>query len=150
MKQNHQTQPRKPDPAKKIVSFLPYVLAVLLLLGIPLTRMHYRHLRERCTNEIVGTVTNLTHKPKKTQADIVVKTDGIFPSQTIRTTRAYHANMEEVQILYDPDDPETYYFAGQEQEEVPTCITFAVLAVLEIGFGILIRRVYRKSLAPKA
>ena len=128
---------------KKALLFSPIVLSVVFAVVFGFALKSHIHKMNSCTGTIVGTVTNYTSSTtykkgrthSKASADIVVKGDGVFPSQTIHTTSLYYAKQKEVTILYDPNDPDTYFFEGEQKDSLTLVILFAVLSAGEAAFA---------------
>ncbi len=144
----------KISTAKKVCLGITFALAVIFAAACFLAAKKYIRMKNNCTEEIYGRVTNsqveTTHRKGKSHtkasADIVVDGDGTFPTQTIHTTSVYFAKQESVLIYYDPNDPDEYYFYGGLREQMTLVILFGVISAGELALGAgLTRYTIRKS-----
>ena len=117
LKKQKQKQKNKPDRLKIGLIVFTFVLSAVFAVASGLFMKDHIHRKNHCTAEIVGEVTNVStwrtgsrrhHYHGK--ADVVVKSDGVFPSQTIHTTSYYIAKQKSVKIFYDPENTKEYYF----------------------------------------
>ena len=144
-----QKQKNKPDRLKIGLIVFTFVLSAVFAVASGLFMKDHIHRKNHCTAEIVGEVTNAKiwgrHHHYHGKADVVVKSDGVFPSQTIHTTSYYIAKQKSVKIFYDPENTKEYYFESNFADSRSLSILFAVLSVIELLFGIAITKAYLRS-----
>lgn len=127
-----------------IVSFL---LGVVFLIAFLYCGRNYLHKKINCTNTIYGTVTNAhiwksgsgRRSHHNGSADLVVETDGVFPSCTLPIDSYYYAQLDAVRIYYDPDDPKLYYLDRDLTDYAALVVVWGVfcgLFFLLFGFGL--------------
>ena len=152
LKKQKQKQKNKPDRLKIGLIVFTFVLSAVFAVASGLFLKDHIHRKNHCTAEIVGEITNAStwrtggrrHKYHG-KADVVVKSDGVFPSQTIHTTSYYIAKQKSVKIFYDPENTKEYYFESKFADSRSLSILFAVLSVIELLFGIAITKAYLRS-----
>ena len=144
-----QKQKNKPDRLKIGLIVFTFVLSAVFAVASGLFMKDHIHRKNHCTAEIVGEVTNAKiwgrHHHYHGKADVVVKSDGVFPSQTIHTTSYYIAKQKSVKIFYDPENTKEYYFESNIEDSRSLSIICAVLSVIELLFGIAITKAYLRS-----
>ena len=149
LKKQKQKQKNKPDRLKIGLIVFTFVLSAVFAVASGLFMKDHIHRKNHCTAEIVGEVTNAKiwgrHHHYQGKADVVVKSDGVFPSQTIHTTYYYIAKQKSVNIFYDPENTKEYYFESNFADSRSLSILFAVLSVIELLFGIAITKAYLRS-----
>ena len=146
-----QKQKNKPDRLKIGLIVFTFVLSAVFAVASGLFMKDHIHRKNHCTAEIVGEITNAStwrtgrRRRYHGKADVVVKSDGVFPSQTIHTTSYYIAKQKSVKIFYDPENTKEYYFESNFADSRSLSILFAVLSVIELLFGIAITKAYLRS-----
>ena len=156
-KKRHLNIPKKPSKAKKFMTGLTIMIALALTAATICTGADLYLKKTRCTAETTGNVTNVRtkryHRRNRTrtrsEADVVVQTDGVFPSRTIHTNNQLYTRMESLTVYYDPEDTDLYYLENDLREELTLTLIFAVLSAGEIAISVLCIRVIRRGSSGK-
>ena len=137
-----QKQKNKPDRLKIGLIVFTFVLSAVFAVASGLFMKDHIHRKNHCTAEIVGEVTNAKIWGRHHHYDVVVKSDGVFPSQTLHTTSLYLAKQKNAKIFYDPENTKEYYFESNIEDARSLSIICAVLSVIELLVGIAITKAY--------
>lgn len=96
------------NKARKVCAALTVVVSIGIFLISMLQMNTYKKLKNNCTAEITGIVSD-EYDDKR---EIQVESDGIFKTQKIETGLGIENRGEKIIIHYDPENPDTYYISN--------------------------------------
>lgn len=155
MKRKKKKQNLNQDPSairlnklKKFLIGMTFFMAAVFAFVFFCSTAAYYHKKHSCFCTISGQITNAREASRywKASGDIVVESDGLFPSMTISTDNNYYVKKGSVTIHYDPRDTKNYYIENENRENFMLGVFFGVLAATELTVGTACYRYNRKQL----